>query len=416
MKLKIENWIIDQKLSKKVTPLFDEAIKSYKASAYKAALLFSYLGFMTILKERIINAQLPPGIPQGMWDQLKRDIQNRESWDKKIFETTQIQNPAIIFPITDTIRREIVYWKDRRNDCAHFKHEQIDYHHVESFWSFLETNLSKLTINGGKDALIRKFKNHFDPSLTAPDEEILPLIVEIENAVEAAELTAFFESLEQELDHPWEPEHFNVFNAILSHYDNNISEELVNYLKSSNEKLLSFIRSFPDKILYLDLSNEFARNLWYEKLFTNSFNDFNVYSSLLQNNMIRQEDIDNANERVVNRLNTQIPADLEKIILIQNRFYNSLKQRLFPDGGIFSFETCNKLSNLMIHYISSFPIDLDIVSSINGSFTNPLQPNVLQARFRTYFTNTPAKKDEFNAVLAGNPEIHLSERLDFITN
>ena len=61
MNLKIEKWIIDQKLSKKVTPLFDEAIKSYKASAYKAALLFSYLGFMTILKERIINAQLPPG-------------------------------------------------------------------------------------------------------------------------------------------------------------------------------------------------------------------------------------------------------------------------------------------------------------------------------------------------------------------
>lgn len=416
MNLKIEKWIIDQKLSKKVTPLFDEAIKSYKASAYKAALLFSYLGLMTILKERIINAQPPPGIPQGMWDQIKRDIQNRESWDKKVFEATQTQNPAVIFPINDTLRREVIYWKDRRNDCAHFKHEQIDYHHVESFWSFLETNLSKLTINGGKDALIRKFKNYFDPSITPPDEDILPLITEIEHAVDAADLRVFFESLENELDDFLEPEYFIVFNAILGNYHNNIADELVDYLKTSNDKLLNFIRSYPDKILYLNLSAEFIRNMWYEKLFTNGINDFNVYSSLLQNNLIRQEDIETANERIVSRLGSQVPSDLERIGLSQHGFYTALKQRLFPEGGIFSFDTCNRLSNLMIHYINSFPLDIEIVESINDSFSNPLQPNNLQARLRTYFTNTQVKKDEFNAILNANAGIHLSDRLDFIRN
>lgn len=414
MQLKIEKWIVEQKLGKKVTPLFDEAIKSYKASAYKAALLFSYLGFMTILKERIIKSQLPPGIPQGMWDQMKIDVQNKEAWDKKVFESTQIHRPAAIFPISDTLKREVIYWKDRRNDCAHFKHEKIDYHHVESFWSFLETNLSKFTVNGGKASLIRKLKNHFDRSITPPDQEINPLIIEVETAVDASELQSFFTEVETELDEIWDPNHFIVYNEILDHYNNQIADELVEYIKADDSRLLSFIRSFPDKIQYLNLDEAFIRELWYNKLFSNSNDDFKVYAGLLQNNLIRTQDIEEANQRIVNRLGAHTPDTHAKIVLEQNGFYEKLKSRIFPDGGIFAFSTANRLTQLIVHYIENFDLDESIVRAICGTFTNPYKPNTLQNRLRTYFANRPSKKQEFNDIVNGLAGLEIPDRLDFI--
>jgi hypothetical protein len=342
MQLKIEKWVVEQNLSKRVTPLFDEAIKSYKVSAYKASLLFSYLGFMTILKERIIKSQLPPGIPQGMWDQIKVDVQNKEAWDKKVFDSTQKRKPAVIFPISETIRREVVYWKDRRNDCAHFKHEKIDYHHVESFWSFLDTNLSKFTVNGGRSSLVRKLKNHFDLSITPPDQPLNPLINEVESAVEPVELQEFFKEVEIELDEFDEINKFIVFNAILEYYTNQIADDLVDFLKADDTRLLTFLRSHPNKIQYLDLSDEIIRELWYKRLFSESIDDFKVYAGLLQNNLIRNQDIPEANQRIVNRLGYHHKPDTySKIILEQNGFYPILKERLFPKIGHHSYSTAN---------------------------------------------------------------------------
>ena len=298
MNLKIERWLSEQKWSSKVMILFDESIKSYKASAYKASLLFSYLAFMTILKERIVKSQVPSGIPPALWIRIIKEVQNRESWDKSVLDSTQRQKPAVIFPISETIRREVVYWKDRRNDCAHFKHENINYHHVESFWSFLETNLGKFVVNGSKDALLLKLLNHFDIAITPPDQDLTPLISEIESAIETDDLYDFFGNIESDLGLIWEEKHFIVFNAILSYYDNNIAAELIAFLKADEFRLLGFIRFFPEKVQYLNLSNEIIRELWYSKLFRDSRDDYKVYSSLLRNNLIRSQDIDEANQRI----------------------------------------------------------------------------------------------------------------------
>jgi hypothetical protein len=50
-RLKIEKWVDNSRFSQGVEMLLGDAIKCYKAEAYRAALLFSYLGFMTALKE-----------------------------------------------------------------------------------------------------------------------------------------------------------------------------------------------------------------------------------------------------------------------------------------------------------------------------------------------------------------------------
>ncbi|NJM79738.1 MAG: hypothetical protein HC854_09145, partial [Flavobacterium sp.] len=94
------------------------------------------------------------------------------------------------------VRQQIKYWKDRRNDCAHFKQNEINISHVEIFWSFLKSNLSKITIEGGKLNLLKKFLNHFDETKTPPDSDYTHLIKEIEHAIEINESESFFIELD----------------------------------------------------------------------------------------------------------------------------------------------------------------------------------------------------------------------------
>ena len=117
MKLKIDEWIEDNKFSTKVNVLLKDSSVCYKAGAYRASLLFSYLGFLTVLKERIISGVKPKNYEQGHWDNLISKLQNDEKWEQAIFDATQQQaktdqqTKAIIrdpiFSINEDIREQI---------------------------------------------------------------------------------------------------------------------------------------------------------------------------------------------------------------------------------------------------------------------------------------------------------------------
>ena len=415
MRLKIENWITEQNFSKKVEPLFEEAIKSYRATAYNASLLFSYLGFMTILKERLLNSANPPGIPPGMWNNLIQEIQDKESWDKKIFDSTQTQNPASIFQISSTLRREVIYWKDRRNDCAHFKHEKIDYHHVESFWSFMETNISKFSVNGGRASLLTKFTNHFDETITAQDESITPLIKQIEHAVDESELKEFFDDIQNEIDDLWDSKHFKVYNEVLNNYNSIVSEELVKYLKSDENMLMNFMRDYPEKINRLDLSKQFIRSLWFEKLFHNRNNDFSIFASLLRNSMIREEDKEEAVSRIANAVYAQVPKEeTDKLELIRHGYFQKLKSRIFPTDGIFEFAVANSYKIQIPYYLKNFDIEEDIIKSLSKTFSTPYPPFDLEDKLRRFFRENADKKNEFIQTADNIDDFQIPENLQFI--
>ncbi|PTT17940.1 hypothetical protein DBR27_01005, partial [Flavobacterium sp. HMWF030] len=128
MKLKIESWIAENNFSEDVSVLFTDAVTCYKAGANRASLLFSYLALLTILKERIISGTKPSLITQGEWDNLIAKLHNEDQWESNVFDavqrrekidmTTRSRTKDPIFNITENLRQQIRYWKDRRNDCA----------------------------------------------------------------------------------------------------------------------------------------------------------------------------------------------------------------------------------------------------------------------------------------------------------
>jgi hypothetical protein len=86
MKLPFEEWVIQKQFSNNVSKLFDEAFICYKNGAYRAALLFSYISFLTILKEIIIKSTKPVSIPQGRWDDIIDKLQSDNTWEKQYLE------------------------------------------------------------------------------------------------------------------------------------------------------------------------------------------------------------------------------------------------------------------------------------------------------------------------------------------
>lgn len=58
MILPIEKWMVEQDFPIEATNLLDEGCTCYKAGAYRAGLLFSYLGFEKIIKNRLLDARI----------------------------------------------------------------------------------------------------------------------------------------------------------------------------------------------------------------------------------------------------------------------------------------------------------------------------------------------------------------------
>jgi hypothetical protein len=120
MKLLFERWSEEQNFSIKANNLFQESFICYKNNAYRASLLFSYLGFLTHIKEVIIKTPPPASLKPGRWTNLLANLQNDDTWEKAVYEEiTNSSNP--IFNIKEDLRLQVKYWKDRRNDAAHFK-------------------------------------------------------------------------------------------------------------------------------------------------------------------------------------------------------------------------------------------------------------------------------------------------------
>jgi len=203
------------------------------------------------------------------------------------------------------LRQQVKYWKDRRNDCAHFKRNEIEPHHIDSFWSFLKSNISKMTIEGGMESLINKFVMHFDETFNAPNKNFDHLVNEIINSVDPKQKEDFFKRLNilSGINYRNNGSYtFLVYNRILEIGDEQTQEELVSFIKK--EKLdINFLNEFSEKVTVMSYNEEDIRAFWKLKIYSkNSYtNPYNLFSSLLRNRLIPSEQIEEAFTELFNR-------------------------------------------------------------------------------------------------------------------
>src|SRR5690625_957930 len=183
MKIEFEEWLNSENFESEVNELFEESIICYKASAYRASLLFSYLGFQTVIKHRINSSKPANNYKNGEWNQLKKELLDDDKWDKLIFKYIENKKKPI-FDVNDDLRNQYAYWRDRRNDCAHAKGNLISYPHIEGFWLFIQSNLGKFVVNGGMRMVLQEIEDYFNPVITPIGTSSDPIIKRIPSTID----------------------------------------------------------------------------------------------------------------------------------------------------------------------------------------------------------------------------------------
>ncbi|MGV2941473.1 hypothetical protein AB5I83_17855 [Mesobacillus sp. LC4] len=408
MRLRFEEWITSQEISSDARDLIDEALVCYKASAYKASLLFTYLCFQTIIRDRMLNAHKPNNIPQGMWEDILKNLRNEDKWDSIVYDNLQRQSPKEIFLLNDDIRNQITYWKNRRNDCAHSKNNKITVSHVESFWTFIRSNLSKIMVNGSQEALINKIKRHFDVSLTAPNADISHIINEVPHAVEESDLNSFFTSIYDyfiDSDGPfWDlnDKYIDFWEKLFSINSDKVTIQLVHYMKSNENLVMTFLRSFPNRVNYFSSDTSFIRNLWYTKIFENAVDrkgDLKIYCAILRSGLIETDQLNEANEKIAREFRNVLPDEDDFYTLKENNFFQKFKEIVFTTELLNNFDKANNRRDVIVYYLKKFPLDEEIVRILTNTFDFSNHPWHLRDSLNEFFEANPEKRDSFISIL-----------------
>jgi len=236
--------------------------------------------------------------------------------------------------------------------------------------------LSKITIEGGKANLIKKFVDHFDPTKTPPDTDFTHLIKEIENAVELNEFDDFISELENVLDPIgfFDKDVQKVFKKILEICPRQYTELFVKKLKESN-KDIELIASFPDTINLLNYNRTELRELWKKRVIHKHYDRFmfEIYAALLRNNLIPSNQKHEALEVLFDtyeQTRHHIPTDpVVKSAISNTEFGEIIYSKVFEDDRLSSFMWVNSKCDLIAFYIENYSLKKETVQKLCEMFT-----------------------------------------------
>jgi hypothetical protein len=410
MKLQIEIWVLEKGYTNNIRKLFNESVICYRNGAYRASLIFSYIGFLTIIKETIVKAQRPTAFTESEWNNLISKINNDDLWEKEVYESL-IRATKPIFPLNEDLKLQLRYWKDRRNDCAHFKYNEIENHHTEAFWSFIKSNVPKMTVEGGMETLLNKFDEHFDDTKTPPNADFTHLVKEIETSVLTIELHDFFKKLKARIDGRrwWYPDSdaLKVYYKILDVADTRTQESLIEYLKQEDRDV-KFLNAYPDKIIQLNFSPAEIRTLWKTRIYdkTSTVNPYNIFAGLLRHSLIPKDQIEDANTEIFGHYSQtdyhKLPESKDIETLKANNFFETVFKIAIIDKDLKDFMWVNSKCDLIISFIENLPVNIKTVKCVfeMAERANPSQ--WLVRELKNTFTNLPDLKTQFHTIATTN--------------
>jgi hypothetical protein len=385
-------WLETQDVAEPALALFDEGMVCYAAGAYRAALVFSYLGLLRAVAHRLMLSQRPNAIPESLWDQIQRDVREDISWEATTFDNLMRVKPTSPFLIDDDMREQLRYWRSRRNDAAHARSNEIDAPHVESLWLFTRSNLAKLIVAGGRVGLYERFRRHFDPSYTPPGADFAPLVVEVPQAIRAQEYTDFLRDVlrltDDIQDEPYDEYPYmsdagaKLVLHILSLNDQRLTQALTDSLDTDQRLLVAAILHAPQLTQLYQGRGSFVRKLWHDLLpferpraapyFDPINRSLGVMAFLLRNGLIPEEQREEALEHTLGKFHEGYPhshySDEVLNDLAPFDFWEAVKKYGIGWGVNTRWIALNL--GICVEYLYRFPVDRDVAQA----FANLVPP------------------------------------------
>lgn len=294
---------------------------------------------------------------------------------------------------------QIKFWKDRRNDCVHHKDNAISGAHVEALWSFMEYNLQKITIEGGKATLVNKFIRHYDSTYTPADTDVTPLLKQIKGSVEKLEMPDFWEKIFSIMANLFDyTQEAGVIKTIIGFNDAVLQESLFAFLKLHSGLLDGIIEEFPELLGYLEYDHEEIRNFWKTRLSSMRHKSMAVFAFMLRNDLIPKPEVNDAMKHMVKYLIYNDNVN-DHYTLTVNGYGEILYNRLFVENttGQFKYwEFMNSNYSLYVKYIKLYPLKDEVVGILCEELAKTVwNPKFLQQALNELFKEDLNKKTEF---------------------
>ncbi len=429
MNLHFETWIKEQHISEEALILFDESIKCYRVGAYRASFLMSYLGFMKSLRDRLLKSGKPNLIHIEEWKKTRNDLRNDKIWEETVIKTIEEKTKPKqgsnevprnkVYLINNDLIDEVPYWRKKRNECAHAKETIIGYSHVETFWLFLESNLAKFVVNGGKEALLNKIEKHFDENYTEPNTDTSYLIKEISLVVKIHEIPELLKEIYVnyvDLDEIFSGEMEVSFWSNVAYSDNNnIRNAFLEFIETDTDIFSVFIGMFPDKLVEFSNNQQLIRNFWNEILFKHIANISNSYweliSIVLRNGWVPSTETESFISKVYNHFDKyNFPEQEQTKIFREHGLLKMIKKNIFesrklnkPGGN----KLATKSLNMIIYYLDNESLDGIVVKELNQLFET-LEYGKFFEKIKKYIEENPRFISDFRRV-ASEHQIILAE-------
>ena len=382
MKHNFEVWLTNQNLDHSTEELFQESFNCYKAESYRASLLFSYLALQSFIRSRLRHNSVPEGYTEGEWKHcLDEILQDEYLWDTRIFKLVELKKKPV-FNISQEVFEQYVYWKNRRNDCAHAKGNQISYPHVESFWLFLQSNMLKFVVNGGKNYILKLVENHLNITITPPNTSSKPIVDKVVSVVEPIHFNELWEEISTLFDQKFRlSAKFEFFAHALK--DTQLQTSVISFFKKSSSRLIQFLQYRPNSVNYFN-DPKTVRRIW-RNLKQN--HEYPLFIALLRNDLIHIDQKEEAFEYILNNLDTAwfnenfwdenmsiSPDDLH--IMKQSGFIDHFYSKAFTDKlSGWDFYWANRNRYLITFYLLNHPLDKEISITLNMIFNRINTPN-----------------------------------------
>lgn len=358
------------KIETNIRMIFDDAIKCYNHNIPRPGLMLSYIAFMEAIRDKILISKKPDGYKPEEWENIQRKIQQARNWEEEVLncifrEADPSKGKQAIFDVPNSIREDVRYWKNRRNDCAHYKANEISLAHLTAFWQFIMSNYTLFSPIGSIGEIVNEYDVHYDISQTPPNQddrilyERLKLVLKSKDDVER-----FIKSLRNV---PRDKQMEIVCR--LSHESGLIKDYAIDFLKDKENITISYLRKFPDEIGYLYGSDgRMIRRLWYDETFAPIF-----FPSLLKQSLIPIGQSAESMKRYLNiwynnKMFSCMPEDID--ILLRNGIVtcfidNYLNKSFFQTY----YSVINFKYRFYLDIIKTFSLNDELIKAIDDAFS-----------------------------------------------
>lgn len=395
--------------------LFHDSVRCFHAAIYRPAYILAYQGMMIYFRRLIQNAKMPAGFDTSKWTVMQVNLANDKLWEEEVNNAIRKKaNPRAtppevpILSMSDALRLDFDFWRNRRNDCAHYKEYNINDSQVLAFYSFLTQYLMKISVEGGMVTLLNEFKDACDPTKTSPKASLQPLVDKILSMVSPEEMDDFFAGLDGAMGYRFSGRYENLLASIIKGSNEELKGYVIKFVCKEKSFKAELINDYPDLVGHLVDKIE-AREFWMKYL-KGCRNRVAILARMIMVGLIDPTEKDDAMRKILdysfdNNEGMGEVTDEEFLTLKTAGFFTSLKEEYF-NGDYTRRNAANCGRNkydFFYGYVAHLPVDKEFVEMMVDIFSQADYPYVWSNILKEHFLERDASyKAQFDKVANDN--------------